>query len=312
MSHIEEIKPFVYATIGAFDGIHVGHQQLIRSMVDQTKIDQKNSLVVTFDPHPAVVLKSLPMPFYITSPSEKEHILRQLGVNHVLSLKFDRTLSSLEPEEFINLLLQDYNIEQLWLGKDFALGKNRSGNLTVLSKIGKNKGFKVIETQHIHDKGIKVSSSIIRKWIQDGNFPETPKALNRYYSLHGQVTHGDSRGKGLGFPTANLEVWEGKLLPRPGVYATWLTIEKNEFLSVTNVGFRPTFEKQMLMPRIEVHILDFDRDIYNHKVQLHFVEQLRPEIKFDSIELLVNQISKDKRRAEEILRNATKPSDLFT
>ncbi len=317
MNHIEEIKnthnnPVVYATIGAFDGIHIGHQQLIRSMNNQAKIDHIETLVITFDPHPAVVLRSLPMPFYITSPIEKEHILMQLGVNHVLTLKFDRSLASLEPEEFLDLVLQDYQIQQLWLGKDFALGKNRSGNLTVLSEIGKHKGFKIIEKQHIQDKGNKVSSSVIRKWIQEGNFSETTKALDRYYSIQGQVTHGDSRGKGLGFPTANLNVWEGKLLPTPGVYATWITIEGAVFSSVTNVGYRPTFENKILMPRIEAHIFNFDRDIYNHQVQLHFVEQLRAEIKFNSIEALVNQISNDKRRAEEILKNATKPSNLFT
>ena len=317
MNHIEEIKnthknPVVYTTIGAFDGIHIGHQQLIQSMINQAKSDQKETLVITFDPHPAVVLKSLPMPFYITSPIEKDYILRQLGINHILTLKFDRELASLEPEEFMDLVMQDYQIEQLWLGKDFALGKNRSGNLSVLGDIGKHKGFKIIENQHIEDKGNKVSSSIIRKWIQEGNFADTKKALNRYYSIQGQVAHGDSRGKGLGFPTANLDVWEGKLLPTPGVYATWITIDDIIFSSVTNVGYRPTFENQIIIPRTEVHILNFDRDIYNHQVQLHFVEQLRTEIKFNSIEALVNQISKDKRRAEEILKNATKPSDLFT
>jgi riboflavin kinase/FMN adenylyltransferase len=316
MNHIEEetkiSNRFVYATIGAFDGVHIGHQQLIQSMVKQAHKDSASSLVVTFHPHPVVLLRSLSMPFYISTPSEKESIFRQLGVDFVLDLKFSKKMAGMDPHEFIDLLLNQYPISQLWLGKDFTLGKNRAGNLAVLGEIGKEKGFSVIECPFIEDDHGKVSSSEIRNQIISGIFPPATRALNRYYSLKGKVTHGDSRGKKLGFPTANLDVWPGKLIPKAGVYATWITIEDQIFPSVTNVGIRPTFESTDKIPRIEAYILNFNQDIYNKQVQLHFVENIRIEKKFNSIDELVIQIIRDAKQTEEILKNVSKPTGLFT
>lgn len=316
MNHIKEEKSIsnriVYATIGAFDGVHIGHQHLIRSMVKQANQDLASSLVVTFHPHPVVLLRSLPLPFYISTPSEKDFIFRQLGVDFVLDLKFTQKMASMDPVEFMDMLIKQYPISQLWLGKDFTLGKNRVGNLTVLSEIGKGKGFSVIDCPFIEDDYGKVSSSEIRKWIIAGLFPPTTRALNRYYSLTGKVIHGDSRGRKIGFPTANLDVWSGKLIPTAGVYATWISVDDQIFHSVTNVGLRPTFESTDTIPKIEAYILNFDQDIYNKQVQLHFVEIIRIEKKFNSIEELVSQIQRDAKQAEEILKNATKPTGLFT
>ncbi len=305
------LKPVVYATIGAFDGIHVGHQQLIRSMVQQAQTDQVETLVITFHPTPIVFLKSIPMPFYITSPEEKGDLLRGLGVNHILTFEFNQSLSSLSPEAFIDLVLNQYDVQQFWLGNDFALGKNRAGDITKLKEIGQLKGFDIINFPHIMGNGGKISSSEIRKKIIAGDFPEVTKALNRYYSMEGAVIHGDARGKTLGIPTANLQIWEGKLLPASGVYATWILINKTFYPSVTNVGMRPTFESQPTSPRVEVLILNFNEDIYENHVQLYFIENIRPEIKFSTVDSLLAQIEKDKRRAEEILKNVTKPSNLF-
>ena len=302
----------VYATIGAFDGVHIGHQHLIHSMVKQAKQDSASSLVVTFHPHPVVLLRSLPLPFYISTPSEKDFIFRQLGVDFVLDLKFTKKMAAMEPIQFMDMLLNQYPITQLWLGKDFTLGKNRVGNLTVLGEIGKEKGFSVIDCPFVEGDQGKVSSSEIRKWIIAGLFPPTTKALNRYYSLTGKVIHGDARGRKIGFPTANLDVWPGKLIPTAGVYATWITIEDKVFPSVTNVGLRPTFESTDKTPTIEAYILNFNENIYNKQVQLHFVENIRIEKKFNSIEELVSQIQRDAIQAEEILKNVTKPTGLFT
>lgn len=316
MNHIDGVNAaknqVVYATIGAFDGVHLGHQHLIRSMVIQAQENSAQSLVITFYPHPAVLLRSLPLPFYITTPSEKQSIFYQLGVDFVMNLKFTKKMAGMEPDEFMNFLLDQYSIKQLWLGKDFALGKKRSGNLTVLREIGKEKGFSIIDCPHLEDAKGKISSSEIRNWIITGNFSTTNRALNRYYSLEGKVIYGDARGRIIGFPTANLEVWQGKLLPTPGVYATWITIDDKTLPSVTNVGIRPTFESTDTIPRIEAHILDFDQDIYQKQVQLHFVENIRIERKFNSIDELVNQIQRDARRAEEILNNVKKQTGLFT
>jgi riboflavin kinase/FMN adenylyltransferase len=316
MNHIEEANTtknqVVYATIGAFDGVHIGHQHLIRSMVKQAQKDSAQSLVITFHPHPAVLLRSLSLPFYITTPSEKKSIFHTLGVVFVLDLKFTKKMSGMDPDQFMDMILDQYPISQLWLGKDFALGKKRSGNLTVLREIGKEKGISIIECPHLEDINGKISSSEIRNWIITGNFSPTTIALNRYYSLEGNVIYGDSRGREIGFPTANLEVWEGKLLPKPGVYATWITIDDQIYPSVTNVGVRPTFESTDTIPRIEAHIFNFDEDIYKKQVQLHFVENIRIEKKFNSIDELINQIQRDARRAEEILNNVKKQTGLFT
>ncbi len=316
MNHINEVNPsknqVVFATIGAFDGVHIGHQHLIRSMVKQAYTDSAQSLVITFHPHPAVLLRSLPLPFYITSPSEKQSIFQKLGVDFVMDLKFTKKMAGMDPDQFMKLLLDQYPINQLWLGKDFALGQNRSGNLTVLRDIGKKRGYSIIDCPHVVDEHGKISSSEIRNWIKTGNFPPTTRALNRYYSLQGKVTYGDARGRKIGFPTANLEVWGGKLIPTPGVYATWITIDDKIFPSVTNVGVRPTFESTNSIPRIEAHILDFDENIYKKQVQLHFVENIRIEKKFNSIGELINQIQRDAKRAEEILNNVPKQTGLFT
>ncbi len=316
MNHINGVNAsknqVVYATIGAFDGVHIGHQHLVRSMVKQAQEDSVQSLVVTFHPNPAVLLRSLPLPFYVTTPSEKQSIFHQLGVDFVLDLNFTKKMAGMDPDQFIDMLLNQYSINQLWLGKDFALGKKRSGNLTVLREIGKEKGFSIIDCPHVEDANGKISSSEIRNWIITGNFPPTTRALNRYYSLEGKVIHGDARGKKIGFPTANLKIWEGKLLPTPGVYATWITIDDKILPSVTNVGVRPTFESTDAIPRIEAHILDFDKDIYKKQVQLHFVENIRIEKKFNSINELIDQIQRDARRAEEFLKNVKKQTGLFT
>ncbi|MDO9088510.1 MAG: bifunctional riboflavin kinase/FAD synthetase [Anaerolineaceae bacterium] len=302
----------VYATIGAFDGVHIGHQQLIYSMVKQAKIDSAKSSVITFHPHPAVLLRSISMPFYITSPTEKAQLFKELGVDFILDLTFNDEMAGLAPEHFMGLLLGQLPIERIWLGKDFALGKHRAGNLSVLNEIGKIKGYSIVECQHLEEEGEKISSSKIRNWIQSGDFLQTSKALNRYYSIEGIVSHGDSRGRTIGFPTANLEVWEGKILPGSGVYATWMEVDNVVYPSVSNVGVRPTFENQKTNPRVETFILNFDQDIYQNQVKLHFVEKIRSEFKFSSVDLLIDQIQSDVRQTEEILKNVTKPTGLST
>jgi len=316
MGHIENIKPkdnqVVFATIGAFDGVHIGHQYLISSMVKQAREKNAKTLVVTFHPHPVIVLKSIPMPFYISSPGEKEQIFHDLGIDYVLCLKFNKDLAKYSPEQFLDIVLNEHPVKQFWLGVDFALGKNRSGTIPVLKEIGKEKGFTIVDFQHLEDDSEKVSSSKIRNWILEGNFPQTTRALNRYYSINGVIIHGDSRGKKIGFPTANLEIWKGKLLPSPGVYATWIEIDKKVYPSVTNVGVRPTFENQMDQPRVETFIHDYSQDIYNNQVKLHFVEKTRIEKKFESVELLIQQIQKDVKQSEEILKHANQPPGLFT
>ena len=302
----------MFATIGAFDGIHKGHKHLIQSMVHNAKKNHAKTMVITFHPHPAVVLRAIPLPFYITSPDEKEIIFRSLGIDQIISVNFNHSMANQTPKQFLDPILDVYPITQFWLGNDFALGINRSGDITTLKEIGRSKGFSIHTFQHLEENGEKISSSKIRSWIQNGDFHQVTHALNRFYSVEGQVIHGDSRGRKLGFPTANLDIWEGKLLPSPGVYATWIEIEGIIHPSVTNVGIRPTFDNQSKLTRVETYIHNFNQDIYQNHVKLHFVERTRSEIKFESVEQLINQIQKDVLQAEEILKNATKSTGLFT
>lgn len=304
-------KP-VYATIGSFDGVHIGHQKLIHTLVERSKTDGAKSMVVTFNPHPAVFLQSIPMPFYITNPQERVALFHSLGVDEVLELNFTREMSNLEPEAFIDLLLSSHPIKMLWLGEDFALGKNRSGNMDRLKEICAIKGIKIEKFHLLQTGNHKISSTTIRSWIKDGNFQDVNRFLNRYYRVEGFVVPGDLRGRKLGFPTANVDVWEGKILPSSGVYASWISIDSVIHPSVTNVGVRPTFYENTTKLSVEAHILDFNEDIYHKWIQLYFVEKIRPEKKFTTVEALINQIMKDKTKAVEILKNVTQPQGLFT
>jgi riboflavin kinase/FMN adenylyltransferase len=302
----------VYATIGSFDGVHIGHQKLIHTLVERSKTDGAKSMVVTFNPHPAVFLQSIPMPFYITNPQERVELFHSLGVDEVLELNFTREMSNLEPEAFIDLLLSSHPIKMLWLGEDFALGKNRSGNMDRLKEICAIKGIKIEKFHLLQTGNHKISSTTIRGWIKDGNFQDVNRFLNRYYRVEGFVVPGDLRGRKLGFPTANVDVWEGKILPSSGVYASWISIDSIIHPSVTNVGVRPTFYEKPSKLSVEAHILDFNEDIYHKWIQLYFVEKIRPEKKFTTVEALINQIMKDKTKAVEILKNVTQPQGLFT
>lgn len=301
-----------WATIGSFDGVHIGHQSLIKSMVNSAKQNNATSAIITFFPHPAVVLRKIPMPFYLSSPQEKNTVFESLGVDYVFSLEFNLEMAALSPKEFISTILENIPVKQFWLGSDFTLGKGRVGTIPILKGIGENLGFVVQEITHFTQDSNKVSSRNIRTWVNQGDILSVNEALGRAYTITGQVIHGDSRGRTIGFPTANLSVWPGKLIPPSGVYATFATIEGMTFPSVTNIGFRPTFEENQPMSHVETYIFDFDRNIYDHQLQLKFIERIRPEIRFENISMLKNQISHDAKQAREILQHASEKTGLST
>lgn len=316
MKHFRGLQPIreqrVWATIGAFDGVHVGHQKLITSMVNEARENQASAVVITFFPHPAVVLRNLPMPFYLTSPEEKSFIFDRLSVDYTVTLEFNLELAGKTPKEFMEMIINQMPLKKLWLGTGFVLGKNRSGTIPVLKELGRELGYDVKEFSHLKSGGEKISSSEIRKLIQDANIYAANKELGRPYSLEGMVIHGDSRGKSIGFPTANISVWDGKILPPAGVYATRLYLEGKLYDSVTNVGYRPTFVENQIRPTVETYVMDFDKEIYGHKVKLLFIENIRPEIRFENINSLTKQIHQDVQNAEEILKNAPQTNGLFT
>ncbi len=289
-----------WVTIGSFDGVHLGHRSLITNLVSGAHAAGSQAVVITFFPHPVVVLRGFQGPYYLTTPEARAELLLQLGVDQVITLPFDRRMASMSAEEFMRGLREQLGVKQLWIGQDFALGRNREGDIARLEELGNELkyGVKVIKPVTMGE-GV-VSSSLIRSLVQQGNVRRAVELLGHAYAIGGEVVHGEGRGHGLGFATANLSIWQEQLLPASGVYATWARLGEERFPSITNVGLRPTFEK-FAAPRIETHILDFSKDIYGQQLVVEFVEHLRPEQRFTSVDALISQVFSDINRAREVL-----------
>ena len=299
-----------WLTIGVFDGVHHGHQALIRPFVEAAHQAGREAVVLTFFPHPVVVLRGLQGPFYLNSPEERARLMGDLGVDYVITLNFTRQLAALSAEEFIEMASEYLGMERLWAGNDFALGHNRQGDIATLTQLGQKYGYQVEVIPRVDFKGEIVSSSRIRKLLGQGDVAHAARLLGRWFSIGGQVIHGDGRGKGLGIPTANLDYSPERILPAFGIYATWSIIDGVRFPSVTNVGIRPTFKNINNNVQIEAYLMDFDRDIYGNMIQLEFVEYLRQEERFDSIQALVKQMHADIQNAREVLANDAKTTGL--
>lgn len=291
-------------TIGTFDGVHAGHKAIISRVIEEAHLKGSPSVVVTFFPHPGVVLGKISSPFYLTSPEERTDLLHELGIQEVVTLKFDLHMAGLLPEEFISNLNDHLDISQLWVGYDFALGRNRLGNHARLEEIGKEMGFSVCSLEPVTLGGQIISSSMIRNALTGGKIAVANQMLGRRYSISGRVIKGDGRGKSMGFPTANLAIWKEQLLPINGIYSGWTLINGSRHPSVANLGIRPTFENKSVNSRLEIHILDFDQDLYGDSVTFEFVDLLRPEKKYDSIQDLIEQISKDIEKTRQELKDA--------
>jgi len=297
-------------TIGSFDGVHRGHQVIIRDLVQSARKANAPAVVITFFPHPAVVLGKKTHHFYLTHPDEREMMLKELGVDEVITLPFTRELAELSPEDFLAPLKKHLGMKELWVGYDFAMGKNRSGNTGRLLELAKPFGYELKILEPIQAGQIVISSSLIRESLANGDIKSAREMLGRNYSLSGRVVEGDGRGKQIGFPTANMSVWEEKLIPRNGIYAGWVWVEGRRYGSAVNIGLRPTFGDDVLHPRVEPYILDFDKDIYDTDILLEFVQFLRPEVRFEKLDDLINQIHMDVDAAREELKNAVKTPDL--
>jgi riboflavin kinase/FMN adenylyltransferase len=290
-------------TIGSFDGVHVGHQALINNMVAHAHQNQNPSVVLTFFPHPSVILRGRAPAFYISKPDEKAELLGDLGVDYVITQTFDEGLSKVTAHDFIARLLRQLNFKDLWIGEDFALGHNRKGNRNYLAEKAREFGFQLHVVAPVFMEGEVVSSTRVREALRSGDVGRVATYLGRPFRLLGRVVSGAGRGKGLGIPTANLEIWEARAYPRSGVYACLASIdgEKGLWKTVTNIGIRPTFENNQSEAVVEAHLLDFDGDLYGKKVELEFVARLRDERKFTDAESLLARISRDIQRARAIL-----------
>ncbi|MDX2140579.1 MAG: bifunctional riboflavin kinase/FAD synthetase [Chloroflexota bacterium] len=280
-------------TIGVFDGVHRGHQYLIRKLVEEARAQGKLAVALTFFPHPDVVLRKLSGRYYLTTPDERARLLGELGVDHVITETFDDTFRQTRAQAYVDLLTKHLRLSSLWVGSDFALGYQREGNVDFLRRAGQTSGFTVeaIDLLLANGDHSAISSTGIREALQMGDLDHANGWLGRAFSVTGEVVHGQQRGRTIGFPTANVAVWSEQVLPANGVYAGWARLGSERFMAVTNVGSRPTFAGQDIT--VEAYLLDFDRDIYGQQMTVTFEERLRGEQKFDGIAALIAQIQQD-------------------
>jgi riboflavin kinase/FMN adenylyltransferase len=282
-----------WLTIGTFDGVHLGHQAIIKQMVAAAHQSGAPAVVLTFHPHPAVVLGRRAGPFYLTHPTERAIYFAELGVDLVITHPFDRQVASLTAQEFISQIKKNLGLRQLWVGHDFALGRNREGNIPKLESLSVEFGYHLHIIDEITAEATPVSSSHIRTLLRDGDVEQARKLLGRPYHVQGMVIPGDGRGRTIGIPTANIDVWKEKLLPKPGVYVCRVKRGDELWPAVSNIGFRPTFENTPPESRLEVHVLDMNQDFYGQDLELDFCVRLRDEMRFPNAAALIEQIHRD-------------------
>lgn len=292
-----------WLTVGVFDGVHRGHREIIGRLVAGAHANDAPAVVLTFDPHPAKVLGRGDIKM-LTLPGERAKLLGDLGVDVVITERFTRDLSNVTAFEFMSRLTRGLGLKRLLIGYDFALGRGREGNATRLTEIGSELGYAVEVVPALGDESGVISSTEIRKLVTVGNVAEAAHLMGHPYSLQGLVTHGDQRGRKIGFPTANLAYAREKVIPAGGIYACWAHVHDEKYRAAVNIGTNPTFTPDNKKMNVEAYILDFDRDIYDEAVVLKFVGRLRDELKYDSVDALVKQIRRDVEQTRAILGTA--------
>ncbi len=289
-------------TIGNFDGVHLGHRHLISHVVKDAQEHGWTPAVVTFQPHPRQVLQPGARMQYISSWEERLALLEEAGVELVAVVRFTQEVARIPAAEFVRALKERLGMQSLWVGPDFALGHNREGDISRLRALGEEMGFAFHVVPPFTLNGEPVRSSHIRRLIgEEGNVRKAAELLGRCYSLGGIVVHGDGRGRTIGIPTANLAVAPDRIIPANGVYATWALLNGERWPSATNVGVRPTVSGDNPMRTVETHIIGLKRDLYYQFLRLEFVERLRPEKRFASVDELVAQIREDVAQAASLL-----------
>jgi riboflavin kinase/FMN adenylyltransferase len=288
-------------TIGSFDGVHLGHQALIGAMSASAKAASLPIVVLTFYPHPAVVLRGRRPAFYISLPEERASFLGKIGVSYVITQRFSEALSTMRAATYLKTLMEHLSFRRLWVGENFALGHRREGNPLYLEKAGSRMGFELKVVPPLLIDGEVVSSTRVRESLRSGDVARAAHYLGRPFTLPGVVVHGSDRGKSLGFPTANLSIWRERACPGPGVYACIADVAGRRLQAVTNIGVRPTFDNSHGVTRVEAHLLDYDGDLYGKVMRLTFIDRLRDEQRFADPDALVRQINRDVRLARQRL-----------
>jgi len=298
-------------TVGAFDGVHRGHQHLIQQLVEAARQTKRLAGLITFYPHPDVVLSPYNLTRYLSTPGEKAILLERLGLDILVILPFDQGMARTSARDFVERVRRHLRMAELWVGADFALGRARQGGVEALQALGQEMGFTIRVIEPLTWQGQIISSTRIRSLLLEGKVRQAAQLLGRYPSLAGQVVKGSQRGHALGFPTANLEVRKERVVPADGIYAVYARLGEERYQGVANIGVRPSFEVAG-EHIVEVHILDtstrlstgFDKDIYGYDLVVEFVERLREERRYDDVEELKAQIERDVEEARRILTEA--------
>lgn len=295
----------LFTAIGVFDGVHLGHQAVISTSARHARAARGTPVVLTFDPHPAKVLRPQDAPHLLTATQHKIALIRDLGVAHLLVLHFDLEFASTPPEEFVRRLVRHARpLRQICVGHEWSFGKNRAGNLALLQKLGAEHHFEVIGIKPITVDGTVVSSTVIRTAVEKGDFGRAARMLGREYTILGTVKRGAQLGRKLGFPTANLSA-HSEQFPPNGVYAAEAKLNGSALRGIANLGYRPTVESARPERLLELHLFDLSEEIYDEDVEVRFVRYLRPERKFENTETLAAQIARD---VEEAKRGALRDS----
>jgi riboflavin kinase/FMN adenylyltransferase len=294
-------------TIGSFDGVHLGHRALIKSVVDSAREKGVAAAAMTFEPSPREVLRPGQPLAYLTRLPEKIRLLEQTGLDELVVVNFTRELSQVEAPQYIEWVRRYMPFIELWEGEGFALGHGRTGNTDVLARLGEEMGYTLHIAPLVEVEGQPVSSTRVREAVMSGDIELAARLLGYYPTVPGTVVPGSRRGRELGYPTANLALLPNQALPADGVYATWCSRPATgEILpSVTSIGTRPTFDDDARL--VEVHILDYNADLYGETLTAHFVQFLRGQVRFDGIEPLIQQMDRDSKQARQIMAGTPKP-----
>jgi riboflavin kinase/FMN adenylyltransferase len=290
-------------TLGTFDGVHIGHRKILEKVTQNTESDTTESLVLTFFPHPRMVLQGQSNVKLLNTIGEKIDLLEKLEVQNLVIHPFDETFSQLTAEEFVKtVLVEKFHIQKIIIGHDHRFGKNRTANIDDLIAFGKQYDFEVEQISVQEIKEVSISSTKIRNALTEGNMALANDYLGYEYFVTGIVSKGKQLGRTIGFPTANLQIEENdKLIPKNGVYVVKSIIHQKTIFGMMNIGFNPTVAGEKLS--VEVHYFDFDEDLYHQEIRVSILEYLRPEQKFDSVEKLKDQLEKDKNTAMTYINN---------
>jgi len=301
LSNLFEIKlsKSTIATIGTFDGIHIGHQKILNSLARFAKENSLKSVVITFDPHPRKIINKKNSIGLINTIEEKKEKLKTLGIDYLIVQKFDEKFSETEANKFVEILKNNINIKKLIVGYDHRFGKNRNADINDLKKYGKELNFEVIEIDALEIEEVNISSTKIRSAIKEGNIRLANSYLGYNFFLSGEVVKGHSRGKELGFPTANLKIDEDKIIPKNGVYLVKSKIDHQDIYGMMNIGYNPTFNNKS--KKIETHFFNLNKNLYGKIIKIELLEYIREEKRFETVDDLIQRLKLDREKCLKLI-----------